>query len=409
MDNNNIFVYVGTWPLLMRGPIPGFKDSSNDATDIKTGIFGFRMDVNTGDWTPTSNFYTSSMTSELCLSRDGKFLYSNDEDRDRKGVKCAGGSALGFSINREDGSLTFINEQASMGTSPTYVETDATGRYVFAANLGNPHDQFAKIIRTADGGFEMTTQEEEGSIAMFKILDDGSLSQASDVLGFEDANGYSHYHCIKVDPSNKFLLVCDTDDKIQVFRIDYENGKLLPAENPAFKTRPGVEPRTILFHPTQSWFFVNNQSNSTVYSFSFDASNGKIEELDYTSAVFELEDSMKSWTADMAISSDGKYLYVSNRSLQKLRPNIKCPPHTVAVFQIDLECGKLELIAVTNVEAENPRGIALAPKGNFLYITSLDTNEIYRYDVNPESGMLSNPKVVAHVPVPSSIKLLVAD
>lgn len=146
-----------------------------------------------------------------------------------------------------------------------------------------------------------------------------------------------------------------------------------------------------------------------MYSFSFDNSNGKIEELDYASAVFNQEDSTKSWTSDMAMSDDGKYLYVSNRSLQKRMPDTNCPPNTIAIFQVDQESGKLVLKAVTPIVADNPRGIALAPGGDYLYITSMDTNEIFRYAVGPVNGMLSNPTVVANMPVPSSIKFLTVE
>lgn len=415
MKEKRVFAYVGTWPALMRGAIPGFKGPQTGNDTEKTGIFGFHVDPKTGDWTPASNFYTPSMTSELCLSHDGNFLYANDEERNRKGVLHAGGSVLAFAINPENGELRLLNEQPSMGTSPTHVDTDASGRYAFLSNLGNPHDRFVKVVRTADGNFELTTEEEEGSVAMFRILEDGTLTAAIDMAGAHTLNpeghrkGFSHHHCVKVDPSNRFLLACDTNDKIHVFKIDYANGKLVPAEHPLFETRTGTKPRTLLFHPTKPWFFVNNQSNSTVYSFSFDTKNGAIEELDYASAVFNNDDSTKSWTSDMTVSPNGNYLYVSNRSLHKLMPDANCPPNTIAIFQIDQQTGKLALKAVTPVDADHPRGIAFAPGSNFLFVAGMDANAVYRYTADPDDGTLSTPAIVANVPVPSSIKFLTVD
>jgi 6-phosphogluconolactonase len=412
MDANEILVYVGTWPVLMRGPVPGFGGPQAAPPAVQTGIFGFRLDRETGDWAPTSNFYTSFITSELSLSPDGAFLYANDEDRHRKGVPYAGGSILAFAINRESGELALLNEQPSVGASPVYVETDATGRYAFAANLGNPHEKFVKVIRAGDS-FELATEEEEGSIAMFRILEDGTLTPAIDIAGtrgFQPETryaGFSHPHCVKVDPSNNFLLACDMGGRILAFRIDHENGRLLPADRPFVQTRPDVGPRTLLFHPTKPWFFVNNQSNSTVYSFSFDTGTGAIEERDYVSAVFDQEDSTKSWTSDMALSPDGSRLYVANRSLRKLMPDAGCPPDTIAIFEIDQQTGGLTLKAATPLDAKHPRGIAFAPGSNFLYVTSMDSNEVYRYTADPDDGTLSGPAVVANVPVPSSIRFLV--
>jgi 6-phosphogluconolactonase len=224
-----------------------------------------------------------------------------------------------------------------------------------------------------------------------------------------DDVGFSHHHCVKVDPSNRFLLACDMSGKIRVFHIDHENGKLVPAQRPFFETRTGVGPRTLLFHPTKPWFFVNNQSNSTLYAFSFDSNSGVIAELDYASAVFNEEDSTKSWTSDMTIAPSGKHLYVSNRSLSRLLPHANCPPDAIAIFEIDPHAGKLTLSAVTPVEASHPKGLAFAPGSNFLYVAGMEANAIYRYTADPENGALSNPVVVANVPVPSSIKFLAVE
>jgi len=90
MGKKKVFAYVGTWPALMRGSLPGFQAPQSNNAKTDTGIFGFHVDLQTGDWTPASNFYTSSMTSELCLSNNGKFLFANDEDRHRKGIKYTG-------------------------------------------------------------------------------------------------------------------------------------------------------------------------------------------------------------------------------------------------------------------------------------------------------------------------------
>jgi 6-phosphogluconolactonase len=411
MKEKRIFAYVGTRP---GGLAPGFLRPPSLDPSIKTGIFGFRMDTENGDWTPTRNFYTSSVLSMLCSTVNGKFLYSTDETRNRKGIPFAGGGILAFSIDSESGELKFINEKSSMGTNPVYAEVDTTGHYVFVANVGLPQEKFVKVIKTGDGKFKMMTEEEEGTIAMFSILKNGGVTDVIDMVGFrgvyheEQGEAFSHHHCIKIDPSNNFVLTCDTKDKIHVFRIDYRNGKLVPAENPSFKTYAGVEPRFLVFHPIKPWFFVNNQRNSTVYSFSFNSTNGKIEELDYASAVFNEHDSSKSWTSDIAVHRNGKYLYVSSRSLQKQLPNANCPPSTIAVFDINQKTGRLILKAVTPV-ADNPRGVAFSPDCRYLYVASLDTDVVIRYKTDPDTGMLSDPAVAANVPAPASIKFVTID
>lgn len=412
MTTKEMLAYVGTWPVLLRGPMPGFLGPKSAQPVQETGIFGYRVDPTTGDWTPVSSFLTPSITSELCLSRDGAFLYANDEARHRNGILHAGGGVLAFAIDRSTGELKLLNEQPSLGTSPASVEIDATGRFVFLANLGNPHDKFVKIVPSDGGGFELAAEEEEGSVVMFRTLEDGTLTPAIDVEGaralYPDRlqSGFPHHHCAKVDPSNRFLLSCDMSGKIHVFRIDHAAGRLAATDPPFFETRAGVSPRTLTFHPTQPWFFVNNQSNSTVYAFSFDRETGAVAELDYASAVFNQADSMKSWTSDMTISPNGDFLYVSNRSLRKLMPDADCPPDTIAIFKIDRQSGKLTLTAVTPVEAHHPKGLAFAPGSNFLYVAGMDANAVYRYAADPDDGSLSSPFVVANLPVPSSIKFL---
>ena len=76
----------------------------------------------------------------LCISSDGRFLYATNEVNNLTGKLGAGGGVLAFAINRDDGSLTHLNTQLSMGVDPCFIVIDPTGSRVLVANhgRGNP-------------------------------------------------------------------------------------------------------------------------------------------------------------------------------------------------------------------------------------------------------------------------------
>lgn len=400
-----LLAYVGTWPLTRQTP----------SNPLKAGIHVFEADPETGDLREIQYCESDKMTSMFCFSPDGRFLYATDEDRNTGGRFCAGGSVLSFAVDGETGRLTHINTRSSVGACPTYISIDRSGRYVFAANHGTK-ERLIRSGKRADGTFCVETISDEGSVAMFRVEEDGSLSEAVDVVAFPDVSTTPvpmavgvHAHCAVTDPSNRYLLTCEKGgDRIYVHRIDYENERLIPAECPYYSAPTHAAPRHIVFHPSLPFFFVCNEVGGTVGSYSLDPRTGRITELDLKSAFGEGFDRYDGLNADIQVHGSGRFLYVSVRTGTLFFPNPKgTPPGAIAVFSIDPDSGALTLIQRFDTLGENTRALAFDPSSRFLYACSIKDDLVVRYSCDPVSGLLSDPRPAAQLLCPSSIRFLV--
>src|SRR5215831_9622132 len=117
------------------------------------GIYAYRYDAGTQEITPLGLAAETTNPSWLALHPNGRFLYAVNEVGNYKGPNSGGVSA--FSVDRATGKLTFLNEVASRGADPCYITLDRTGKYVLVANYTG------------------------GSVAVFPVLADGKLGDAS--------------------------------------------------------------------------------------------------------------------------------------------------------------------------------------------------------------------------------------
>ncbi|TMH17169.1 MAG: hypothetical protein E6H68_05195, partial [Betaproteobacteria bacterium] len=82
------------------------------------------------------------------------------------------------------------------------------------------------------------------------------------------------------------------------------------------------------------------------------------------------------WAADIHMTPDGKFLYISERTGNML-----------AAFSVDGASGKLTYLSSTPTERQ-PRGFAIDPKGKFLVATGEKSETISVYSIDQASGAL---------------------
>ena len=81
--------------------------------------------------------------------------------------------------------------------------------------------------------------------------------------------------------------------------------------------------------------------------------------------------------ADIHISSDGKFLYTSNRG-----------HNSIAIFAVDKDSGHLTRIAHEPTRGETPRNFTLSPTEDYLLVANQTTNNIVCFRRNIETGVL---------------------
>lgn len=377
------FAYIGTWGNDIQGAASGLSSAEGGIKTFQVGddhqlqqIANVSPEVNAGI---------------ICISEDKRFLYATDERKDLHGINGNGGGVCAYKINQADGTLEFINEVSSAGAFPCYISTDHFGRFVYVSNHAHHDEVVTKSVKTENGTYKAVRTFDEGSVGMFPILADGSVGECCDlkVLTGSSVRDFfqwtPHPHSAKVDPSSNFLIVGEKGtDRVIVYRIDYENQKLVEAYEE--KAELGCGPRHIAFHPVLPLMYVNSELDSTVHSYSIDAASGKLIHLGVARTIPDPyippdpnDMFAENATADIRVHKSGKFLYISNRG-----------HNSIASYALD-DSGGMKLIEFTLTKGEVPRAINFDQTGNLLYAVNQRTGNIVQFIVNEEDGTLSDP------------------
>ena len=338
-------------------------------------IFSFRMDGETGTVEPlsvASGFYNPSF---LAVEPQGQFLYAVSEINETRG--SAHGVVNAFSITKETGELTHLNQESCLGPGPCHLVVDHTGRFVLVANYIG------------------------GSACVLPIREDGRLGEATDFVQHEgssvnpDRQLAPHAHSFNIDAGNRFGFVADLGiDKVMVYKLDLMNGKLLPNEVPWSEVKAGAGPRHFDFHPDGRHAYVINELDSTVTAFDYEPETGALNAKQTVSTLPESYQGT-SHCADVHVSPSGRFLYGSNRGHD-----------SIAIFAIDQDTGELAVVDHESTQGETPRNFAIEPAGNYLLAANQDSDTIVTFKVDQETGRLEPTGQVTQVPMPVCIKMI---
>ena len=339
------------------------------------GIYTCRFDNRSGALEPVSVASEAANPSFLALHPNKRFIYAASEieefDRKRQGAVYA------YSVDGESGELTVLNSQGSGGAGPCHVKVDATGRFVLAANY------------------------QGGSVCMLPINQDGSLAPASDFIQHEGSSvnprrqEEAHAHSINPDPQNRFAYTPDLgQDRVIIYRLDTDNGRLIPNE-PAFaEVNPGFGPRHFDFHPRGMWAYLINELGSAITAFEYDQSTGALSEFQVIGTL-PTEFSGSNATADIHVHPSGKFVYGSNRGHD-----------SVALFSVDQRSGRLAAQGHCSTGGRIPRNFGIDPSGNFLLAANQDSDNIVSFYIDQESGKLAPTGAETSVPMPVCVRFL---
>jgi len=146
---------------------------------------------------------------------------------------------------------------------------------------------------------------------------------------------------------------------------------------PGAQVTPGAGPRHFAFHPTGKFGYVINELNSTVTAFAYNADQGTLSKLQDISTL-PADFTGDNTTAEVFVSPDGRFLYGSNRG-----------HHSIVVFSIDPESGKLNLVSHHSSQGEQPRNFGIDPTGSFLLAANQRTGNVVVFRIDRQSGKLS--------------------
>jgi 6-phosphogluconolactonase len=346
----SMFAYVGSYTTADR-------DGRGD------GINVFRVDPAGGRWTHVQNVGALENPSLFTPTRDGSRLYS---------VHGARTLVSALAIDRRTGMLSLLNQVESGGVNPVDSALDATERFLVVANYSS------------------------GSVAVLPVGEGGLLEPVAQLLSLEGTPGpdpqeqaSSHPHAVVFDPAGRFVVVPDKGlDRTFLFR--FESGRLTPAG--FVESAAGAGPRHAAFHPSLPVLYVNNELDSTVTVFNRD-SGVAAERQVITTRVAGF--SGPNTTAEIAASSCGRFLYVSNRGQD-----------SIVQFLVSPGSGLLSYAGHVPTGGTIPRFFAIGPDGRHLYAANQGSDSITVFHIDQGTGSLIPTGVRIEIGSPSAISFV---
>jgi len=342
------------------------------------GIYAYRYDAATMQITPLGLAAETTNPSFVALHPNGRFLYAVNELPNYQGPNSGGVSA--FSIDRATGKLTFLNEVASRGADPCYITVDKTGKYVLVANYTG------------------------GSVAVFPVLHDGKLGDASALLQHTGHGSNPqrqegpHAHSIDLSPDNRFAFVDDLGlDELFVYRFDATKGTLTPNDPSVVQLGPGSGPRHAVLRPDGKFAYVISEMGHTVTALSYDAASGRLQPLQ-TVTTLPKNFQGRNDDAEIQIHPSGKFLYASNRGHD-----------SIAIYAIDKSKGTLAQIGIVSTGGKEPRSFEIDPTGRFLFAENQKSDNIVVFRIDAKTGRLTPTGKVLEVVSPVCVKFLAVE
>jgi len=363
------------------------------------GISVFTVNMNDGSLTPASRTgleFDGLNGGCIRVSPNGRVLYCTDEIKHLNGGNGTGGGVLTFAINQQNGSLTHLNTQPSMGVNATWVNTNPDGTRVVVANHGDA-DPVIRVVKK-NGVPEIENFFDDGTVSLFVVKPDGTLESACDVAVFDrtyaGAQGSPHAHSANFDPSGRFVLGCDAGagDLIYIYRVDPGSRALANAK--VYKARPGTSPRHSAFHPRLPYVFVIHERESSVASYHFDSKTGEIRLIDTVPTV-PAGFTARNAPADIRVHPSGKFVYGGNRGHD-----------SIAIFRIEEATGKLTPVDIVPAGGSNCREFNFEPSGKYMFVANLGSNNIVTFAVDPDTGRLTLTGAKIQTPKPASLQFV---
>jgi 6-phosphogluconolactonase (cycloisomerase 2 family) len=285
---------------------PAFAEVASTTTTnpaITGGVTSFSVDPVSGAPSEVAGATISpNGVYALTTNVTGGLLYAADDQA--LGLPPQG-TVYAFQLNGFGG-LTPDNADAS-GNNPDAIAVDPSSRFVYSANLG------------------------AGNISGYTITPSTGVISSMLPSPFSAGAGPD---AITIDPTGRFLYVGNfagaISDSIKAYAIDAASGSLSSIGSALLTPQP----RALAAHPNGKFLFAVNSGQDTITSFSIAADAGALSEVSTST-------SFGSTLAGIALSGDGRFLYVSSLGNQQTGVDVD----QIYAFAVDENTGVLLAIA----------------------------------------------------------------
>lgn len=363
--------------------------------DCDKGISVFHYDLKTGIMELASENFSDRNIGQQFYDRKRDLIYFTEETNNQPGQTGGGGNVAAARLNRETGSLELISRQKSLGSNPSYITIDGSGRFAVVVHHCTSA-YVTKLLWTGDHGFETKVEYDDCTIVLLPVERDGKLGEPCAAVllpGGRELKEQPSLHAAVTDHSGRYFVICDTRlDQIYVYTIDPEQAKLRCCCQ--IETESGTHPRYAVFHPKKQLVYVNFEDAAMVSAFSLnpDGQLAAAGKLNLLTAPYQPRQA-EAMPSDIVISPEGDFLYVSIRQLD-----------LIAAVKLD-ESGRMSLLQNIPCGGRRPRGLYFSPEDRRLLAANTQTQGIVGFAVEAD-GTLTAEGVRGQTNCPGNIQII---
>ncbi|AOI66095.1 3-carboxymuconate cyclase [Burkholderia territorii] len=267
---------------------------------------------------------------------------------------------VAFRVATTTGALARIGATA-IDASLAYLSLDRGSRWLLGASYGGNSLSLYDAARVRDG--------------------DGAPLQV--------AHGIANAHAVVVSPDNRFAYVSSLgSDRIFTFALVEDADGLRVLEHGETRVPGGFGPRHLRFARDGHTLVAVSEFQATLATFSREPDSGRLGNAQVSArhpAVVDLAQGHArppaptvpaAWAADLHLTPDERFAYVSERTSSQL-----------LCYRRDAD-GTFEPAHATAIETQ-PRGFAIDPSGRWLVACGEQSEYVAVYAIAPDDGALS--------------------
>lgn len=360
MTNSLAATIIAAVLAALCGAAPAGAETFVYVTNANDGsIATFRM-LEGGALERGATVEVANLVMPLAISPDRTILYA--------GVRSEPFGVHSYAIDQETGALSQLSS-APLPDNMLYLSTDRTGQFLFSAS--NSGDLVAVNALGPDGAV---------SAKPIQVVETG-----------DDA------HAILIDGSNRFVFTPTlAANAVEQFTFDAATGHLAHNNPGTVSTGEAKGPRHFVISPDDRHVYVASQFLAEIIGFSIDPTTGRLTKIgDYDGlpdnttlhpGVVRPPVSGKGplppdpdaiWAADIRITPDGRFVYLSERTTSKL-----------IRFRRNPDSGALDYLGAVPTETR-PRGFSIDDSGTYLVAAGEKSGHIAVYAIDREDGDLT--------------------
>jgi len=307
-------------------------------------------------------FPAGKFVMPMATSPDGKNLYAS--------VRSKPFSLYMYQIDQGTGQLKWMGA-IPLPDSMVNISTDKTGKWLLATSFGGHNNSVSQI--QANGYVNPVPAE-----------------------AFQ--SGGKNPHSIVFDQSNKFVYVPQLGtDEIKVHTFNASQPKPLSETAVSVALQKQQGPRHIVISADNKFAYVITEMTGEVIVFTRDIKTGMLTQIQAASSLpvdsklvpgrprpptgspeaTAFDDSNMIFSAEIKLTTNGKFLYTSERTKS-----------TLSGFEVDPQTGKVKYLFTIPTE-ELPRGFNIDPSGQFLVAAGQKSEKVSLYSINQATGELN--------------------